>query len=226
MDGIALAIITRMRRPLLLLVLSMLFCARPSSGSSFSGAAVVREINRARQNPQQYASYLKAWRSHYRGDILVLPGRTMMRTHEGLAGLDEAIHFLQNLRPVAPLALSSGISRAAAEHVTDQATGRYGHRGSDQSDAGARMNRHGMWSTLWGENISYGKSDARDLVLALIVDDGLRGRKHRKNIFNAAYNYAGAAVGPHARYGTVCSIDFAGAYVEHSRPNDQLLARN
>ncbi len=88
------------------------------------------------------------------------------------------------------------------------------------------MNRFGAWSGSWGENISYGKSTARDVVIALIIDDGLRSRKHRKNIFNAAFNYAGAAVGPHARYRTVCSIDFAGGYAEReetrSPPGAQL----
>ena len=63
-------------------------------------------------------------------------------------------------------------------------------------------------------------------MLALIVDDGLRGRKHRENIFNPMFNYAGAAVGPHVRYRTVCSIDFAAGYTERDSPNDPLLARN
>ncbi len=53
-------------------------------------------------------------------------------------------------------------------------------------------------------------TDEREIVLALIIDDGLRSRKHRKNIFNPAFNFAGAAVGFHPQYRTVCSIDFAG----------------
>jgi uncharacterized protein YkwD len=50
--------------------------------------------------------------------------------------------------------------------------------------------------------------------MALIIDDGIRGRGHRRNIFNANYNAVGAAYGPHARYGSVCSIDFASSYAE------------
>ena len=63
--------------------------------------------------------------------------------------------------------------------------------------------------------------------MALIIDDGLSGRKHRKNIFSRDYNYAGAAVGPHAGYRTICSIEFAGGYTENGESaNPTLLARN
>ncbi len=183
-------------------------------------------MNLARQHPDVYARYLEELRAHFRGDFLVLPGRTMLRTREGVAAIDEAIRFLQRARPIAPLIFSPGISLAAAEHVADQAAGAFGHGGSDHSNPGDRMNRHGTWSALWGENISYGKATPRDVVIALIIDDGLRSRKHRKNIFNPAFNYAGAAFGPHARYRTVCSIDFAGGYVESAANSRSLFARN
>ena len=193
---------------------------------SQNGDAVVREMNLARQHPEIYARYLEALRVRFRGDFLILPGRTMLRTREGVTAIDEAIRFLQNTRPVAPLIISPGISRAAAEHVADQVAGDFGHGGSDRSNPGERMNRHGTWSALWGENISYGKAIPRDVVIALIIDDALRNRKHRKNIFNPAFNYAGAAFGPHARYRIVCSIDFAGGYAESATNSRTLFARN
>jgi hypothetical protein len=64
-------------------------------------------------------------------------------------------------------------------------------------------------------DIAYGRHTAREIVLALIVDDGVRDRGHRKNIFNPTYNVAGAAYGSHARFGSVCSIDFASGYAEN-----------
>jgi uncharacterized protein YkwD len=63
-------------------------------------------------------------------------------------------------------------------------------------------------------------------MIALIVDDGVRGRKHRKNIFNPAFHYAGAAFGPHPRYRTVWSIDFAAGYTEREAEGRSLFARN
>jgi hypothetical protein len=64
---------------------------------------------------------------------------------------------------------------------------------------------------------------SRGIVLTLIIDDGVRSRGHRKDIFNPKFNYAAAAFGPRARYRTVCSIDFAGGYAERA---EALVARN
>jgi len=192
-----------------------------------SAAAVIREMNLARENPRLYATFVQEVRSRMNGNALVLPGGTRVRTKEGTSAVDEAIRFLQSVQPVQPLALSRGMSRAAADHCADQADGGFGHAGRDRSHAGERIARYGTVSGGWGENISYGKASARDVVIALIIDDGLPARKHRKNIFNPSYNYAGAAFGRHARFRTVCSMDFAGGYAERGQaPVDALVARN
>jgi uncharacterized protein YkwD len=200
--------------------------ASDSDRNAVSGRAVIHEMNLARANPAQYAIFIEQLRAHFHGNVLVLPGRTMLRTKEGVGALNEAISFLRSAQPLSPLAQSPGMCRAAADHCADQRNGRMGHGGSDWSNPGERINRYGRWGGAWGENISYGKSSARDIVLALIIDDGLRGRKHRKNIFNPAFGIAGAAYGAHARYRSVCSIEFAGAFAEAGAPSETLVARN
>ena len=97
-----------------------------------------------------------------------------------------------------------------------QAGGAVVHYGGDGSDPGSRISRYGVFAQGWAENIAYGQRSARAIVVALVVDDGVRGRGHRRNIFNSNYNAAGAAYGPHARYGSVCSIEFASGYAERS----------
>ena len=201
--------------------------AADKNNEAASGGAVVREMNLARQNPALYATFVQELRGRMNGNVLVLPGKTRLRTKEGTAAVDEAIRFLQSAQSLPPLTLSRGMSRAAADHCADQANGGFGHEGRDRSHAGQRIARYGNASGSWGENISYGKSTARDVVLALIIDDGLPGRKHRKNIFNPNFNFAGAAFGAHARFGTMCSMDFAGGYAERGEAaTDTLVARN
>ena len=198
----------------------------PVSGGH-SASAVIHEMHLARQNPAGYATHLEQLRASFNGSVMVLPGGTRIPAHEGTRAIDEAIHFLRHTQPLSSLAISSGISRAAADHCADQAGGGFGHVGSDHSHAQARMSRYGSLSGGWAENISYGKSNARDVVMALIIDDGQPARKHRKNIFNPIYNCAGAAFGRHARFGTMCSIDFAGGFAERGQLSDEpLVARN
>lgn len=221
-----------MHRSISLALFSFVFAvssliAGQKEDDSASGRAVIREMNLARQNPALYATFVKELRSRMSGNVLVLPGGTQVRTKEGTAALDEAIRFLQDAQPLPALTFSPGMSRAAADHCADQANGGFGHEGRDRSHAGQRIARYGNFTGGWAENISYGKASARDAVLALIIDDGLPARKHRKNIFNPTYNFAGAAFGPHARFRTMCSMDFAGGYAERGEATaDTLVARN
>ena len=207
--------------------LTSLFAANPTATASeggASGSAVVREMNLARQNPAQYATYLEEMRGQFNGNLLVRPGRIPFRTKEGVKAVDEAIRFLRSASPRQPLVYSPGMSRGAADHCAAQARGGMSH--SAGGNTGARIGRYGQWSGSWGENISCGRQSAREIVIALIIDDGLRSRKHRDNIFNPNFNYAGAATGPHAQYRTICSTAFAGGYAENGRSGDALYARN
>jgi uncharacterized protein YkwD len=210
-------------------VLICLFIASiPAHGQRPSiSAEIVREMNLARQHPEVYAAYVEEMRAAFRGKVFYQAGKLPLQTREGLRGVEEAIRFLQRVSPVAPLELSRGLSQAAREHVIDQSGGGRGHRGSDRSNPAERMSRHGGWSGGWGENICYGRSSAREIVLALIIDDGLNSRKHRQNIFNPAFKFAGAAVGFHPRFRTVCSIEFAAGYSEKTPGEaNPLVARN
>lgn len=226
-------LIIAIMRPLFCSAVLVLFSAFPVLASQekenggASGAAVIREMNLARQNPALYATFVQEVRNRMNGNALVLPGGTRVRTKEGTGAVDEAIRFLQRAQPLPPLMVSRGMSRAAADHCADQAGGGFGHEGSDRSHANHRIARYGTFTGGWAENISYGKSSARAVVIALIIDDGLRARKHRQNIFNPNYNFAGAAFGRHARFGTMCSMDFAGGYAERGQaPAEALVARN
>jgi len=180
---------------------------------------IVKEVNLARTNPAAYASWLRGQRQYYRGKLMQRPGEAPVRTKEGLAAVDEAIRWLEKHRPAGALGTSRGLSLAARDLVAPQgASGGFGHTGPDGSTPSGRIERHGQWESVIGENVAYGQRTARDVVAAFIVDDGVPGRGHRTNLFNAAFHVMGVDCGPHSTYGTTCAITFAGGFREKPGP--------
>lgn len=176
--------------------------------------SIVDEMNLARQNPGFYAELLQERRQYYNGTTLEIPGQLRLLTQEGVAAVDEAIAFLQDLDPLPPLTFSPGMSRAAAEHAADLAPGRIGHVGSDGSLPSTRVSEYGTWGERMGENISYGSDTARDFVLELIIDDGVPSRGHRETLFEADYAYTGVGCDRHTVYRTVCVMTYAVTFQE------------
>jgi len=179
--------------------------------------AVVHEINRARTVPKEYSSLLEQYKRYYDKKLLRLPGETPILTKEGAGAVVEAIRFLHSMKSISPLTPSKGMSSGARDHVMDQgSSGSTQHKGSDGSQPWDRVNRYGTWEKSIAENIAYGNDKARNIVMFLIVDDGVSSRGHRKNIFNPDFRVIGVACGHHATYRTVCVITFAGGYKEKS----------
>lgn len=176
---------------------------------------LVEEMNLARTHPRQYAEYLVDLRQYYHGDLIDVPGKIAIQIHEGLAGIDEAIRFLRTVQPAPALIPSAGMSRAARDHVQDQgAAGLLGHRGTDGYRPGTRLNRYGEWLSRIAENIAYGQREVRRIIINQIVDDGIRNRGHRTNLFNAEFRKVGVACGEHATYRWMCVMELAVDYSE------------
>jgi uncharacterized protein YkwD len=176
---------------------------------------IIIELNRARSNPVGYAKKLEDFKRHYVGQYIYIAGRTQVVTQEGVSAVNEAIEFLKSTAPMPLLRVSQGLCAAAKVHAEDQGPkGLVSHEGSDKSTPGERMNRFGTWGAAFGENIEFGNTTAREIVIQLIIDDGVPGRGHRKNIFNPLYGVVGVSVGPHHRFGHMCVMDFAGTYTE------------
>lgn len=176
--------------------------------------AVILEINRLRSDPAKYARhYLLPLRAYYQGDLLTYPGDISLVTEEGVAALEECILALERAQPAPMLSPRKGLVLAARDHAADQSrTGETGHTGSDASSMTTRTNRYGKWITSVGENISYGDAEARKIVTALLIDDGVPSRGHRANLLQSGFAVVGVAIATHPVYRQMCVMDFAGDY--------------
>ena len=59
------------------------------------------------------------------------------------------------------------------------------------------------------ENCTYGNYTAIDAVMDLLIDEGIRGLGHRKNILNPAYVHIGIASANHKSFGVVVVMNFS-----------------
>jgi uncharacterized protein YkwD len=202
-------------KPLYLAISLLLVLAAPASSMDQNLARqVLAEINLARSEPHSYAGFLREFGGLFRGKYYVLPGSTThMLTSEGGKAVDEAIRFLSRQKPLPALTWADGLAAAAAELAADQGnSGGIGHTGSQGHGMQERIERQGTWERQIAENIGYGPTDARNMVMQLIIDDGVPDRGHRMNIFSAAFKTAGVACGTHPRFSSMCVIDFAGGF--------------
>ena len=173
------------------------------------------ETNLVRQDPRAYAAHLSALLPRFEGTLLERPGRPMLRTEEGAAAVREAIAVLGARKPVQALRWSKGLAAGAADHVEDQGpVGGLEHRGTDGSDPARRAERRGRWLGAMAENIAFGDNPARQVVIQLLVDDGVADRGHRDNILDPRWGVEGVACGPHRVYRQICVMNYAVRYQE------------
>ena len=59
-----------------------------------------------------------------------------------------------------------------------------------------------------GENCSYGYERAIDIVVSLLIDEGIKSLGHRNNILAPDFNSVGVAIRPHKSYRVNCVMDF------------------
>ncbi len=176
---------------------------------SFEERNVVLELNKVRTDPGKYAElYLVPLRHRYSGNRYQ-DGNVTIITEEGLPALDECIEVLSRTRPVVALSHNEKLHEMAKDHVLKQGqTRQTGHSSPNGDSFQDRVRIWGKGMSYVGENISYGESSARDIVIQLLIDDGVPGRGHRENILNADYDQVGVSIGPHQEYAYMCVIDF------------------
>ena len=169
-------------------------------GASALEFAVVDEINRARADPPGYASRLQG------GPFS--------------SGTADAVAFLQHQPPLPPLACDARLATAAAAHAADQGPlGQIGHTGSDGSRALQRMQKAGVFASVYAEEISMGQTSAAGVVTQLILDIPGPPHPHRADLFDAMLEDAGVGCGPNKTYHSMCVIDLTGEQAAASTPS-------
>lgn len=178
---------------------------------------VIFELNKVRSDPQRYAKdVLEPMLAWYSGKDIRYPDEEIInKSQEGVGPLKECIKELFKAEPLPILYPSVGLTKTAeflAEH--QEKTGNMGHRGPGSLLPDTRMAKYGKWQGSIAENIAYGASSPQRVVANLLIDDGVPGRGHRKNILDVNFLRVGIAMATHPKFRTLCVMDFATGFID------------
>lgn len=161
---------------------------------------VLEEINLLRSDPAAYAQYLPG----------VIRGARP-------ADVAAAVAALKAASPAPPLTFNQSLAGAAISHADDIGpAGLTGHTGTDGSTLGARIREFGLIASLTAEELSYGQGSARAVVVQFVIDAGVAGAPHRRDLLNPVFRMAGVGCGPHKSFGKMCVITLSGPPVDRS----------
>lgn len=177
---------------------------------------IILEQNKARYDPAKYSElYIKKRADNFIGNNYVSFKQLPVKTVEGPAAVTECYIQMQKMKSLPPLKPEKGLYLAALEHVyTQGATKETGHTGVNGESPFDRIKKHGTYKQA-AENISYGFSNAREIVISLLIDDNVPDRSHRKIIMNENYNQTAASFGSHKEYKNMAVILYCNGFKEN-----------
>jgi len=173
----------------------ILFCA-VSTCSYSQSEEVLKIMNEVRTDPQVFLqtrliSFVKE------NDL------------EGNSYAKSLIEELKIAKPTNPLQSSPVLEKLARGHALDMGEkGKIGHNSSDGTTFENRV-RKKFKTGMIAENCDYGNAEPLEIVMSLLIDDGITSLGHRKNILHPSLNYVGIAIEKHKTYGTNCVMDFS-----------------
>jgi len=180
---------------------------------------ILLEHNKIRSNPSSYIPILEEHIKLFKDNILHRPNEIPLQTNEGPSAYEEAIKFLEDQVPVNELELDENLSLACQDHIKDIAPkGLVTHDGTDGSNVSDRIERYCEWEGTCAENIDLGSKTGVCVVLSLLVDDGVKSRGHRRNLFKPDVKRIGIYSGDHKEFETCIVIALAGDVREKGKP--------
>ncbi|MFM6924498.1 MAG: hypothetical protein ACKOU7_03280 [Ferruginibacter sp.] len=110
------------------------------------------------------------------------------------------VNTLQTMEPLGILYPDYPCFESAKYHAV--ASGITGYIGHERKTRAAKLKKH-----YYGECCDYGHSDPLDIVLALLIDEGIPSLGHR-DLLLTNYTKIGVSIQPHKKYGNNAVIDF------------------
>jgi len=118
---------------------------------------------------------------------------------------------LQKTKAMDVLLPMSDLSEEAKKHAIDMGkSGKIGHNTSKGENFAKRIVELKKTYSIVFENCQYGYDKAIDMVIDLLVDEGISDYGHRKAILNSKLKYIGTSIQKHKGYRWNCVMEMGG----------------
>ena len=185
---------------------------------------MIKEINFVRAYPQEYIKILEPYlekaraafnelgstptsftlRKHYKkndeGTLEVVIDTVWYNKYEEeFKALGTLVRKLKTMRPLGILKPHEGIYNAASKHSKDLElkNWQHSHKGTDGLWPKDRIMLFAKEMKEGNENLFglEGENDPREVVIALLIDSGMKGYRHRANILNPSWTHVACYYG-------------------------------
>jgi uncharacterized protein YkwD len=169
------------------------------TGRGFGGlsnleADVILEMNKVRTDPAAYAEQYILPRVQKLQD----KAYDGLSSKEGTVAVMDCYNALKGTPKVQPLYPDEKLIQLARYHTGKQSkTSETGHDSPGGKTIKKRFKKLVKKGSAVGENISYGEDTGREIVIQLLIDDGVPSRGHRKNIMDKGFTGTGVSYGSH-----------------------------
>jgi Cysteine-rich secretory protein family len=196
--------------------------ASSGSGAKYKGkyikpADILKAINDCRKKPADWATKIDVEYIKNMDKDKVTHTKWKRKFVEGLPAMEDAKKFLQNAKPKEPVTLSYGMSFAAHKHsIFLLPAQKLVHTGKNGSSMSNRLEEFGDWQTTIGENMLRTTKDTRTaelIVLEWIIDDGVKNRGHRENLFKTTFKKIGVGIANEGNGEDIVTVAFSGGFV-------------
>lgn len=178
---------------------------------SLAEGKILDLINQVREKPTSIVQQLEDMKKHFKKLEYCNPDLEFnVMTEEGEEAVENCIAFL-NAAPAVPKLVRKPELDAAARKLADDIGKNGTGTSSDEKLAmEVRIKEAKKESGSMAENVSFGWKDPAQIVLQMLIDDGVKSRGHRKNFLSPTFTEVGIALSTHKIYNHCCVFDLFG----------------
>lgn len=166
------------------------------------------EINRLRQNPNCYIQHLDDHLEKFKDEYIYCSNTgKIIRTKDGKKGVYDAKSFLESCAKSSDTLLSVSAELEMyctldSDYFYDSSSNNYDSNHSFQQRLSNHKNNRGIVVKF----AQFGIQDVIDLIVSLLIDDGIPSRCHREFLLNADFKFIGAVYSTHLMYDHIINV--------------------